>query len=116
MARILVIDDDESIRIGIRTALTVDGHIVDEAEDGETGLDHYHENSADIVIVDLMLPDKQGLDIIQEIRTDHPEAKILALSGRPEILKKAVGLGADQAFEKPIRMLDLLETIKGMLR
>ena len=81
MPRILVIDDDEPIRIALRKMLESEGHEVVEASDGARGLRLFDEQPADLVIADILMPEKEGFEVIRELLVKKPDVKIIAMSG-----------------------------------
>ena len=78
MPRILIIDDDDLIRQMLRDVLEREGYDVADASDGKQGLRVFMENPADMVVTDLVMPEKEGIEIIMELRRDFPELKIIA--------------------------------------
>jgi CheY-like chemotaxis protein len=86
MANVLVIDDDAGIRFLLHKCLTGDGHDVREAEDGVQGVRQYRADPADLVLCDVFMPRKEGLETIRELRTLDPRARIIAMSGGAESL------------------------------
>ena len=81
MARILVIDDDEQMRSLLCRILTHDGHDVFEADNGQTGIEIFDKEGADLVITDLVMPEKDGIETIVVLRRTFPALKIIAISG-----------------------------------
>src|SRR5216684_3398316 len=81
MANVLVIEDDAVTRTVVCTLLESAGHTVSEAADGDAGLAMFYANSPDLVITDILMPGKDGIETIRELRGTNPEAKIIALSG-----------------------------------
>ena len=81
MKRILLIDDDKAVRMTILGILEVGGYSVFETENGNTGIGLFRSNPVDLVIVDLFMPEKEGIETIMELRKGYPELKILAISG-----------------------------------
>src|SRR5690606_36148924 len=81
VASILIIDDDGSIRRVLRTSLERAGHTVEEAKNGAIGMALYREAPVDLVITDLFMPDQDGIETIQQLRDEFPDATILAISG-----------------------------------
>ena len=81
MALILIIDDDDQIRRVLRKTLERDGYDVADAPNGKEGIRLYRENPADLVITDIIMPEKEGIETIRELRRDFPEVKIIAISG-----------------------------------
>jgi CheY-like chemotaxis protein len=115
MARILVIDDQKSIRTVLRIVLEGEGHEVLEAANGRLGLELYREQSADLIITDLVMPEMDGLDLILELTRNFLNVKVIAMSGNPESespLNLARLLGARQTFVKPINMDKLLSAVR----
>jgi len=121
MKRILVIDDDMNIRECIRIILEEAGFSVIEADNGKTGIATFRGNHVDLVIVDLFMPEKEGIETIIELRTVAPELKILAISGGipgsdpRDFLKIAQKLGADSALDKPFTAQKLAAVVGRLL-
>ena len=120
MARILVVDDDEQIRIMLEIALSRDSHEVVTAENGAVASVRQSERPADVVIMDIIMPEKEGFETIIEFRREYPETKIIAISGGGRLgpdqyLKLAKTMGADFIFEKPLQMLQLREAIHSLV-
>ena len=116
MARILVIDDEEMVRGMFRLALELGGHEVVEAADGEEGVRLYREAPTDLVITDIKMPRTGGLEVIQDLRDDFPDVKIIAITGyEPENLNVARQLGALHTFEKPLNMGEFMQIVKEVL-
>ncbi len=109
LARILVIDDDEQIRKLLQRSLERRGHQVVTATDGRAGLEAFAEQPAELLVIDLIMPEKEGLETIMELRRDHPELPIIAISGGGRMAPKgyldvAKRLGAAKVFAKPFDM------------
>ncbi len=120
MPRILVIDDESSIRRLLRIMLEQNDYEVEEAADGDEGLKKIRSNPPDLIITDLIMPDKEGIETIMELRRNHPALKIIAMSGggvigAREYLKMAKSVGAHHTFEKPFQMNELLKSVKDLL-
>jgi CheY-like chemotaxis protein len=120
MVRILVIDDDAGIRRMLHMALASMGYTVSEAADGREGLALFDKQPADLVISDLVMPGKEGIETIRTLRKAHPHLKIIAMSGgsltqSSDNLKMAKNLGANAAFSKPFSMADLSKMIESLL-
>lgn len=115
--RVLVIDDEEEIRRALKSVLTVRKFDVTLAVDGSTGLDAAIDCSPDLVILDLSLPDVDGLEVCRELR-NWLKAPILVLSVRGEDTDKiaALDLGADDYLTKPFSAGELLARIRALLR
>ncbi len=80
MAHILIIDDEHQIRSMLRKVFESEGYIVTEASNGMEGLKCYYENPADLIITDILMPDKEGLETIMALKKENPDAKIIAMS------------------------------------
>lgn len=120
MADILVIDDDTSIRGTVRRILERAGHEVREAEDGGTGLDEVERTVPDLVIIDLIMPGKEGIETILELRERHPDLPVLAMSGGGRVdptgpLGDAEVFGADASLAKPFSVERLQQTVERLL-
>ena len=107
-ARILVVDDDPFVREVFSILLDNDGHVVEAVSEGEAALERAKEQSFDIAIVDLFMPIKEGLETIRDLRRDHPDTRVIAVSGGgfhqdTDFLTLATKLGADIALHKPVR-------------
>jgi CheY-like chemotaxis protein len=121
MAHVLVIDDDVDVRWVIRRAVQADGHTVSEAGDGDEGLQRFAEQPPDLVITDILMPGREGIETIIELRRRRPELPILAISGgsrsteRDEVLESADLLGATRVLPKPFALDQLRAVVHGML-
>jgi CheY-like chemotaxis protein len=112
MARVLVIDDDEVTRLFLGKVLEAAKHEVAYAANGEQGLDFYRKSPFDVVVVDLVMPVKSGLQTIRELCERYKDVKIIAVSGvDPEYLPLADDLGAVGTMTKPVDPKKLLELI-----
>ncbi len=121
MERILIIDDEASIRFMIRLFLEREGYIVVEASDGAEGIQRFREEPADLVITDLIMPNKDGIGMILDLKKEFSTAKIIAMSGgglnRPEgYLLGAKKLGAAYTLAKPVNRQELLRAVKDTLK
>ena len=120
MPSILLIDDDPFVRAFVRHALGRAGYAVTEAANGREGLRLYAAERPDCVITDLYMPEKEGLETIQEMRRHAHQAPIIAISGgadayQPNFLKAAKQLGADRILPKPFSIDDLLAQVRSVL-
>lgn len=116
MARILIIDDMELVLSALCQTLELDGHNVSVATDGEMGIAAYRDDPFDIVITDIVMPNKAGIETIREMRGICAEVKIIAMSGGDDIPESdnvdiARQLGADAVLRKPFRMNVLREAV-----
>ena len=119
MARILVIDDDALLRRAIRVALEAAGYEVIEAGDGDAALHVYREQGADLLLVDLFIPEPDGLEVIRTVRAEVPGAKIIAMSGggslKLDLLAAAAAFGASRTLWKPFVPDVLLAAVRELL-
>jgi two-component system KDP operon response regulator KdpE len=116
--RVLVVDDEPAILRFLRPSLATQGYIVSEAKDGRSALEAIRRKSADVVVLDLGLPDMDGLDIIRQLREAGETLPIIVLSSREtEGAKvKALDLGADDYVTKPFGIDELLARIRAAQR
>ena len=120
MARILIIDDDPMIRDILRVTLEREGHEVIEAQHGLEALQHFQTAPADLVITDILMPEKDGLETIRDLRQISPTVKIIAMSGggrtkRLNLLDAAMHLGAQRTLLKPFTIEEILELVRELL-
>ncbi len=120
MATILVIEDDEQIRSLIKQILEKEGHYVLLASEGEKGLALYKENMPDLVVTDIVMPGKEGLSTIIDLKRKNPDVKIIAISGGGKVSPKlylnlAWKFGALVTLEKPFTRMEIINTVKMML-
>jgi two-component system OmpR family response regulator len=117
MAHILVADDDAHIREVVRFALEREGHRVTEAADGRQALESFEAEPADLVVLDIVMPEKDGLEVCRRLR-ERSAVPILFLSSRDEELDRILGLemGADDYVTKPFSPRELAARAKAMLR
>ena len=120
MGKILVIDDDPGFRRMINLTLTRANHQVVEAQDGNKGVRLFKEEQPDLVISDIVMPEKEGIATILEIRVLSPGVPIIAMSGGGaniglQYLEVAGKLGANSILSKPFRPADLLDLVNKLL-
>ncbi|MBU8870187.1 MAG: response regulator [Gemmatimonadales bacterium] len=120
-ARILLIEDDKVTRDVLKIILENAGHKVTEAANGVEGCHYYRQEATDIVITDIVMPEKEGLETIRELRRDFPHVKIIAISGgcrgtAEKYLHLAESLGADIKLKKPILSAELLDATSRLLQ
>jgi DNA-binding response OmpR family regulator len=121
MTTILIIDDDKPIRSFLKERLMDEGFNVLTAIDGNEGMNLFNDNYVDLVITDIIMPDKDGFGTIIELKRICPDIKIIAMSGggrgQPEYyLETAKSFGAKYTFAKPFKTSDLLEAIHELLK
>lgn len=120
MASILVVDDDKQIRAMLNQMLSRMGHEVVEAETGNQALDSYRARQTDLVIMDLIMPEKEGIETITEMRREFQDVKIIAMSGGGRVgpksyLDLARKLGAQYTLSKPFNLQEIQDALKAML-
>jgi CheY-like chemotaxis protein len=120
MPHILVIDDTPNIRTLVRAALESTGYKVTEADNGATGLEAFRQEPADLVLCDLVMPVKDGLEVIGELSQEFPGVPIVAMSGgsldgRFHLLPVAESLGAIALLPKPFRAATVLAMVEMVL-
>lgn len=117
MARILIIDDDEVARLTLGSALEAEGHEVAYASNGEVGLALYVRRPFPVVVIDLVMPVKNGLQTILDLREFDAKARVIAITGlAPEDLDLAQDFGAMQTMVKPIEPKDFVTMVNSVLR
>jgi DNA-binding NtrC family response regulator len=118
MGHILVIDDDAAVRSLTAEALRQVGHRVSEATDGKDGLARFRADGADLVITDLVMPVKEGIETIMELHREFPDTKVIAMSGAlhsHDYLQLAGKLGALRTLSKPFTIDRLLSAVENAL-
>ena len=129
MTRILVVDDEEDVRISLRVALEGAGYDIMEAENGLKADKILAENSFDLIITDIIMPDKEGFELIRDIKRNFSELKIIAITGggikkgvhgnnildKDGILQNASMFGADDVLQKPFNRAELLKSVEVCL-
>lgn len=120
MARILIIEDETTLRSLMKDALEKAGHDVTEASDGDQGIKIFKLHQHDVVITDILMPQKEGLETILELTDQFPDIKIIAISGGgiglgDDLLEIALDFGAKQALRKPVTMKHLIEIVQDVM-
>ena len=120
MTAILVVDDQKELRTVLRRVLTEANYEVAEAEDGDAALAAFRASPPTLVITDIIMPGKEGIEVIATMKRERPEVKVLAISGGGrthvmDFLAIARKAGADAALEKPFRKSDLLARVVELL-
>lgn len=120
MAQILLIDDDDGVRSLMRLALVRSGHTVVEASDGAQGLQLFPQANADLVITDMVMPGKDGAEVLTELQKMHPPVKVIAISGGSrhgfaDNHEVAARLGAAKVLAKPFSCETLLAAIDELV-
>jgi DNA-binding response OmpR family regulator len=116
--RVLVVEDDASIMLGLRINLETEGYVVLAAEDGEKGLAMARAERPDLVILDVMLPKLNGFQVLQTLRREGKAMPIIVLSARTAEMDKVTGLelGAEDYVAKPFSLAELLARVRAALR
>src|ERR1039457_2704322 len=116
--RILLVEDEPGLVMTLGDRLRSEGHRVESAADGQTGLDMACDAAFDLIILDIMLPRKNGMDVCRDLRQRGVSTPILMLTARGQTVDKVVGLkiGADDYLTKPFEMMELLARVEALLR
>ena len=120
MAVIMLVDDEPSMLSILKDLVSKDGHQILLAQDGLEASQLFKQKVPDLVITDILMPNKEGLEFISEIRAAHPNIKIIAYTGGgssdpQNFLEFAKGMGADKVFSKPVPLAKLREEITQLL-
>ena len=120
MARILVVDDEELARFTIREILETAGHEVVEATNGNEAISSQSANPCALMITDIIMPEKDGVETTIELKHDYPDLKIIAISGggrtkNLDLLQLADEFGADKILAKPFSEDELIERVNACL-
>lgn len=120
MARLLVVDDDKRVRQMLRQMLEFEGYQIAEAANGEQAIHVYRSDRCDMVILDIIMPVKEGISTLTELQKLDPEVKIIAISGGDRFapqgyLETAELAGAQYTFSKPVERKELLTAIRSLL-
>jgi DNA-binding response OmpR family regulator len=121
MARILIIDDDDRFRDMLKDMIERNGYEVVSASDGKEGIDLYRKEPTDLIITDIIMPNKEGMETIFELRKDFPDVKIIAISGggkgKAEDYLSSAGLipNVKRSFQKPFAMDEMLQAVKELV-
>ena len=116
--RVLVVEDDDAMAAALRDGFELEGYDVRVERDGEAGLAAIREDPPDVVLLDVMLPRKSGLDVLKELRSEGAEVPILMLTAKGQEIDKVLGLklGADDYVTKPFGFLELIARVEALLR
>lgn len=118
LGKILVVEDDESITLGLEMNLEAEGYDVSVAVDGEDGLNRALGGGFDLVILDVMLPRRNGFELVRTLRSRGETVPVIMLSARGEETDKVMGLelGAEDYITKPFGLAELLARVRAVLR
>jgi two-component system, chemotaxis family, chemotaxis protein CheY len=119
MARVLVIDDNDDFRKLALLWFQIHGIEAEGAANGAQGLELQRAKPADVVITDIFMPEKEGIETIQELRREFPQAKIIAMTGRApltdyDVFQVARQVGAAKTFKKPFKLDDLVAAVREL--
>lgn len=119
-SRVLIIDDEQGLRSTLCDMLEDEGYDVQSAADGDKGLDLLAEHDVDLVVTDILMPHKEGIETIAELRQKFPNVKIIAMSGGGRtrnlgFLEVAKKMGANAALAKPFTMDQFLKVVRETL-
>ena len=116
--RILVVDDDRAVRESLRRSLSFNGYTVNLAEDGMEALDAIANERPDAVVLDVMMPRLDGLEVCRQLRSTGDDLPILVLTARDSVSERVAGLdaGADDYLPKPFALEELLARLRALLR
>ena len=118
MAKILVVEDDTKMQIGLKDNLEFEGYDIKIAKNGKDGLQELLENSYDLVLLDVMLPQMSGFDVLKKARERGVATPVIMLTAKGEEIDKVLGLelGADDYVTKPFGLRELIARVKAVLR
>jgi len=116
--RILVVDDEPAILRFLRAGLSHQGYLVSEAETGKAALDLIRRKAADLIVLDLGLPDRDGIEVLTEMRRHHDATPVMILTARGSLKDRVAGLqsGADDYLVKPFALEELVARLQALLR
>ena len=116
--KVLIAEDEVQMNRVLTTALTHEGYDVDSVYDGQAAIDKANENAYDVMVMDIMMPIKSGIEAVQEIRQSGNQAHIIMLTAMSEIDDRVTGLdaGADDYLTKPFSLKELLARLRSMSR
>jgi DNA-binding response OmpR family regulator len=116
--RVLIVEDDRALGAFLMRGMQSEGHRVDWVEDGETALQHAGENHPDLVLLDLSLPKRDGMEVLSELRVRNNDASVLVLTGRNELNARVqcLDMGADDCLLKPFSFEELTARCRALLR
>jgi len=118
MKKLLVIEDDPAIRLGLKEAFTNENFEVSEAENGAKGYELAKKNNYSIIVLDLILPMKDGIEVCKDLRSEGVKTPIIMVTSRKEEIDKILGLeiGADDYLTKPFSIRELIARVKALIR
>ncbi|MCY4596694.1 MAG: response regulator transcription factor [Bryobacterales bacterium] len=116
--RVLVVEDEIGLRVGLEASLRIAGCEVATAADGEAALRHASQGEFDVIVLDLILPGKDGLEVCRELRANNVETPVVMLSARAETDDRLQGfsVGADDYLTKPFEVMELLARMRAVMK
>jgi two-component system, OmpR family, alkaline phosphatase synthesis response regulator PhoP len=116
--RLLLVEDEPGLVLALTDRLSREGYAIETSADGESGLERAASGAFDLILLDVMLPRLNGLDVLRELRRRGNETPVIVLTARGQVVDKVVGLklGADDYVTKPFEMMELLARIEAKLR
>ena len=117
MPKVLVVDDAQFLRVRLTRILTEHGYDILEAENGDRAIAQYEANAPDAVLLDITMPEKDGLEVLREIRGKHPDARVVMLTalGQQSIVLEAIKAGARDFIVKPFEQERVLSALQKAL-
>src|SRR5919205_1020379 len=118
MKRILLVEDEPGLVLTLSDRLSKEGFAIETARDGDSGLQRAMTESFDLILLDVMLPRKNGFDVCRDLRQQGIQTPVIMLTARGQVVDKVIGLklGADDYLTKPFEMIELLARIEALLR
>ncbi len=120
MATILIVDDEPALRKIVRQMLESEGHVAVEADNGRAALNVFRARNPEIVITDIVMPQKDGIEMIAELRRESPAVRVVAISGggrtrNLDVLRLAERAGADVVLAKPFTRAELIDALERVV-
>jgi len=112
---ILVVDDNSNLREALVAVLGSEGYEVLQASNGDAAITHMHEQPVALLITDLVMPEREGIETIRHFIQEFPHIPIIAMSGVSDYLPLAKALGAAVVLQKPIAYTDLLQAVRNLI-
>jgi DNA-binding response OmpR family regulator len=116
--RVLIVEDDRSLGAFLKRGMELEGHRADWVGDGDAALEHAATDPADLILLDLSLPKRDGVEVLAEMRARHSDAAVLVLSGRSDLHARVecLNMGADDYLLKPFSFAELTARCRALLR
>jgi DNA-binding NtrC family response regulator len=116
--KLLVVDDEDGLRTLLKSELDSHGYITDEADGGNMALEMLKKNQYNLVILDIRMPDLDGISVLQSIRSTNPQIKVIMLTGVGEmkLAQECVQLGAADFLTKPLELKNIIDCIERVMK